>query len=84
VDLWGGTWDHVDLTVFKSRKLASERWFEPPYDLNGAHAANIAAEGRNPAFKKMMDDARAKVVALGKKEKQDVGGFRVDCEEKIK
>lgn len=70
--------------MVKPRKLASNRWFEPPYDLNSAHAANIAAEVRNLAFKKMMDDARAKVMALGKKGSQDVSGFRVDCEEKTK
>jgi hypothetical protein len=49
-----------------SRKMtdtAKSAWYEPHYDLEKAHAANEAAEARDPAFKKMMDEARAKATA---------------------
>lgn len=48
-----------------ARKSASIRrneknWIEPDYDLPKANAANLRAENRDPAYKKLMDANREK------------------------
>jgi hypothetical protein len=50
----------------KSTSIHNSDWVEPPYDLDAGHAANQAAEANNPAFKKLMDEAREKAKNKGK------------------